>query len=677
MDQNERLVLSELEDLVEKIFSAIGELRESLDDGKTTRQLLESIFRNVHSLKASALANDLTDVSRIAHQFENLLHSLRTGKARLDVQILRGFDDAADALFTSLNHREPLDSKTINSLLDRLAQLSDTVAHRRRAEVDVVLNALPTEDWQSLTDEEKHRLEESVGEGASLYRIKTDFDIASFERQFQDLKYILTDKGEVISTAPIVDADRPDKVNFRILYAREADFDLVSRELEAVPDVTVNPIGSTQPAAMTNAPEAQLEAASSSAGNFPPKRPESSAKLIRINLDDLDQLISATHRLFREASNGFNRAIQSLSGQTNQGELETVATGVSESFMRLAAALVNLRMVSIDRVLQRAVRAGRAAALAAGKEIEFIVRGRDLLIDKALADAIADPLIHLVRNAVDHGIENVEQRIRIGKSTRGNVRIEAATLQGQTRITVTDDGRGIDPKLVTEAALRLGVVQNDSRLSVDQSVRLLFRPGFSTVQTVSGVSGRGVGLDVVETAIEEMGGAVSVGSEPGVGSSFQLHLPMSFGLLDVVMVSLGGRPYLVDASRVITSETIDSSQLVESELRKGFRIGEQFVPLLHLGNLLGQEQSKAAADAQVGLLLCQSANQNSEETDSVQEVAILVDSILGTQQVLIRNLGSRGGRWFGVAGAAELSDGAVVLLLDLPRLIHGAQRSGS
>jgi two-component system chemotaxis sensor kinase CheA len=673
VDQNDRLVLSELEDLVEKIFSAIAELRESLDDGKTTRQLLESIFRNVHSLKASALANDLNDVSRIAHQFENLLHALRTGKARLDDQILRGFDDAADALFSSLNHREPLDSKIINSLLDRLARLSDSVARRRRAEVDIVLSALPSEDWQSLTDEEKHRLEESIGEGASLYRIKTDFDIASFDRQFQDLKYILTDKGEVISTAPIVDADRPDKINFRILYAREADFDLVSRELEAIPDVTVNPIGSAQPAGITNAQEAQLEAASYSAGNFPSK---GTSKLIRINLDDLDQLISATHRLFRETTNGFSRAIQSLSGQTIQGELETVSTGVSESFMRLASALVNLRMVSIDRVLQRAVRAGRAAALAAGKEIEFTIRGRDLLLDKSVADAIANPLIHLMRNAVDHGIENVEQRIRIGKSKRGNVRIEAATLQGQTRITVTDDGRGIDPKLVTEAALRLGVVQNDSRLSVDQSVRLLFRPGFSTAQTVSGVSGRGVGLDVVETAIEEMGGAVSVGSEQGVGSSFQLHLPMSFGLLDVVMVSLGGRPYLVDASRVITSETVDSSQLVGSELQKGFRLGEQFVPLLHLGNLLGQEESKVA-DAQVGLLLFQSANQNSEETDSVQEVAILVDSILGTQQVLVRNLGSRGGRWFGVAGAAELGDGTVVLLLDLPRLIHGAQRSGS
>jgi two-component system chemotaxis sensor kinase CheA len=205
VDQTHRLILDELEDRVERIFAATEDLREAIGDGKTSRQLLDSIFRNVHSLKASASSNGLDVLTRIAHQFENLLHSLRVGQATLNNPVLQAFDDTAEAMFSSLREES---SVNFEELFSRLQLLSEPTARVSRLEVDVILNAVPAEIWQALSEEEKHRLEQSLGEGTSLFLITTRFDIANFDQLFQSLKETLTEKGELISTAPTVDSER-------------------------------------------------------------------------------------------------------------------------------------------------------------------------------------------------------------------------------------------------------------------------------------------------------------------------------------------------------------------------------------------------------------------------------------------------------------------------------------
>ena len=325
-------------------------------------------------------------------------------------------------------------------------------------------------------------------------------------------------------------------------------------------------------------------------------------------------------------------------------------------------------MVSIDRVLQRAVRSGRAAALAAGKQIDFVITGSDLLLDKSLSDAIADPLIHLVRNAVDHGIESFRERTRVGKSERGTVRIEATTVQGTTRVQVTDDGRGIDPLAVSKAAVSLGVIE-DSLPDMDRSLRLIFWPGLSTAASVSGTSGRGVGLDVVEAAVEEVGGEVRVASKPGAGSSFEIRLPVTFGLLEVVLVTSSDRQYLLDKSRILFSKALTAREIETTGTGKAFRHENELLPLVRLSELLGQAPD-SFENEEPGLLLYQFSQEAVDGTTSLERVGVVVDAVGETQRVLIRNLGSRGARWFGVAGATELRDGKVALLLDLSRLIN-------
>lgn len=307
----------EFEDRLAKISAAIDQVRASA--GKNRRELLDTLFRSVHSLKAAAHAHGMDDLAARAHELEDLLHAVRTGRASLD--------EVAD------------------------------FHHPQNTQIE---NSIPAEIRGSLKDEERHRLAECVAENAKVYLVETRFAVSDFDRQFQELKEELNRTGEVIATAPKIEGDR---INFRIVYATTSD---------------------------------------------------------------------------------------------------------------------------LYRVLDQAVRAGKAVALATGKEVDFSIRV-DATLDKSICDALSDPLIHLVRNAVDHGIEN-----------KGRVAIEAT----ETRITITDDGRGIDPA------------------NIDQ----IFEPGFSTAAEITAISGRGVGLDVVKTAVEQLGGAIKVSSEIGKGARFEITL---------------------------------------------------------------------------------------------------------------------------------------------------------
>jgi two-component system chemotaxis sensor kinase CheA len=336
--------LSNLEDKLDQIKIALAELRTSTVSGPATRNQLDSLFRQVHNVKAVAAADGLTDLSRAAHELENVLHSLRTGESTLDNHVLQQLAETSAALVESL--------------------------------------PIPAELASSLKAEEKHALKQSLREGAKLFLVQTRFDPSDFDQQFQNLKARLTSEGEIISVTPKLEND---KINFRILYATGSE----NLPHTLAPNVTVEPI-------------------------------------------------------FKEPGNLWHRI----------------------------------------------TRAGEETAAALGKDIKFELRGVQISLD----DTIADCLIHLVRNAVHHGIES-----------SGKITIAASIDDNQLQISVTDDGRGIDPQTIASG--------------------LLFQPGYSTTSEVSEISGRGVGLDVVKTTVEQRGGSVKIKSELNRGTTFTITLP--------------------------------------------------------------------------------------------------------------------------------------------------------
>lgn len=666
VDQSQRQFLAETEDLIEQIFADLDELREKANDRRARRDLVDRIFRRIHRVKGSAASLGLEGLSEIAHEFESLLGAVRTGRLVVDNDVLDTCESAGIALFESLHLASSgVIEPSRRALFERIQVLAQGNSAKAGPDIGSVRDNLPYEISQSLTGDEKHRLEQAVEEGDDLYVVTTSFDIVSFDEEFSRLKEKLAARGEVIATSPMVDAERADKINFQILFAGRSNLEVADPDLISFAGLVVRKIASKPetPASGYKAEENSLVAGlrltpGASLSNF-----------IRTDLDDLDRLISSTHDLFRATANALDLALSHPHVSNEfQEELERLDVQIRRSFLSVEEKLIGLRMVSLAPVLQRAARAGRAAARLTNKEIDFEVVGSNLKLDKLLSDAIADPLIHLVRNAVDHGIETPQQPTQSPERKRGLVRIEVTSEGRQTCVRVTDNGRGVDPELISQAAIKLGVIGKDTLLDMDHSVRMLFRPGFTTLSSASTISGRGVGLDVVETAVEHIGGELRVSSQSGRGSTFEIRLPATFGLLRSTMVASGGNSFCIDSGHVVKIEVIAASQIEKSEDKEALRSESGVLSVVRLRELLGQPADETVSTELVHIIACEFPEKG---THRRERVGIVVDKVVGSEEVLVRNLGRHSSRWPGIAGATELRDGTVALVLDLPRLIQG------
>ena len=653
MDQTQREFLVEVEDLVEQIFADLDELRATNTEGQARRELIDRIFRRVHSVKGSAASSGLEVLSHIAHEFENLLAEIRAGRVLVDDEVLDTCESAAEALSESLTlAASGVVEPSYRALFERLQTAAlDRAPARDPTDSEAILKNIPFEIWESLNESEKNKLVSIAAEGSPIFIVGTSFDIGNFDAEFFRLKEKLAAFGEVISTSPAVDPDRPDNINFRILYAVNSDLQTVKTAVGDFAEVVFDEIVSTD-----IAPAVSKEILSAS-------RPLASiarlSNFVRTDLDRLDRLISSTHALLRATSTTLNLAMSQLPVPSE--ELHKMNRHIRSSFIGLEDELINLRLASLGPTLQRVARAGRAAARLDAKEIHFEISGAEVRLDRLLIEAMADPLIHLVRNAVGHGIETSEERTRAGKPPRGTVRIEAVSEGSQSRLRVVDDGRGVDPQFITEAARRLGLFKSDAQLDMEQSLRLIFRPGFTTLASASDISGRGVGLDVVETAVEQVGGELRVSSKPGYGTTFEIRLPVTFGLVATNVIVSDGKHYCIPASQTLGIDAID---IVDGAS------GANQIPQVSMRDLLGQPEEPDEATSRLQLITCQFTDERAGvDSQKTRSVGIVVDEVQAPQEVLVRSLGRHAGRWYGIAGATELRDGTVALVLDLPRLL--------
>ncbi len=663
MDQNRRQFLAETEDLIEQVFADLDKLREEPDQSRVQRELLDRIFRSVHRVKGSAASFGFGGLGKIAHEFEHLLGAIRAGQAQLDDAVLDACEGAATALSESLHLAysgavEP-SRRALFKHIRTLAQGTDLAFKGDR---DTILSKVPSDIWQSLSVEEKQRLAQAIEEGTHLCLVTTSFDLTNFDDRFNDLRLRLSQHGDVVASSPTVDVERADKINFRILFLSKSDLENVNADLGEFPGAVVTAIAQPAVARLAGSNEQDSRVAGLVAA--PPL-----SKFIRLDADELDQAISSTHELFRTTARALDLACSHVNLRTGE-ELKQLEEQIRGSFLSVEKELIGLRMVSVGPILQRAARAGRAAARLSNKEIVFEVVGENLRLDKVLCEAIADPLIHLVRNAVDHGIEPADQSVQSTAKQRGLVRIEAENEAGQTCVRVIDNGRGVDPELVGRAAIQLGIIDKDTVWGMDRSLRLIFRPGFTTLPSASTVSGRGVGLDIVETAVEQVGGELRVSSEPGRGSTFEIRLPATFGLLPMTVVGLGSHYYCIESSKVIKTEAIEARQIEESEAGEVVRSDGEGLPLVRMHTLLGQSDENSSLE-RLSIVTCDLSGPTTVgSADREPRIGIVVDEVHGSEEMLVRSLGSHAGRWRGIAGATELRDGTVALVVDLPRLMQ-------
>ncbi len=676
-----REFLAEADDLIDMLIGDMQALRVRHSEGRVRRELVGRIFRHVHTIKGSAAAAELNGTAEIAHEFENLLDEMRLGHTGVDDAVLDAFDDATNAIAQSLNavarDEPPPSSVALIERLRRLALKGETPTTEPSAMLHtLLLAALPEEIRSSLSEYETHRLREAATEGARFYIVSVSFDLATFDERFRDLSDTISEIGEIISTMPGLEASAPDQISFRLVYAAEATHAEVAARLAPFGSAALTELSAAVKTEPSSANEVSDEAAAEEDGSaatitsFAPL-----STLVRVELGELDEIISAAHELLTDTTGAFDLALQQDLPRTPRTEMEIRAARVRHRFNQLEERLIELRMVAIAQTLQRAARAGTIAARSTIKEIDFETSGGDARLDKSLADAVAEPLLHLLRNAVDHGIELPDERERAGKNRRGRVLLEAVAEGSRVRLRITDDGRGIDPQRVARVAIERGIVDAKAVVTKQQSLRLIFRPGFSTAASVSNVSGRGVGLDVVESAVEKIGGELRVWSELGEGTTFEMLLPTTLALVPALVVRSAGYAYCIDASHVAEAGYVAQQEIEHLGTARVIRWRNQVMPLVAMRKLLAQERARATLEelARVPVIISHVAGQQEEEAArQLKHVAVSIDGWDGHREVLVRGLGRHAARWRGISGATELHDGTIALMLDLPRLLEMA-----
>ena len=448
----------------------------------------------------------------------------------------------------------------------------------------------------------------------------------------------------------------PDDDDLPVMVDQPAPVDPVS---QPEPADEPEPVASTPDAP---APEPVKPAAKPAGSGSTKAQAAATRSVVRVDLDRIERLVNLVGELV------INQAMLSQSLEQAGLSPHSDAMNGLEEFQRLTRdiqdSVMMIRAQPVKSLFQRMSRIVRESSSAVKKDVRLITEGENTEVDKTVIERLSDPLTHMIRNAVDHGLEPTDKRVEAGKPAQGNVRLTASHKSGRVIIEVSDDGGGIDRARVFEIAVSKGLVPADASLSDSEIDNLLFLPGFSTAKEVSDLSGRGVGMDVVRTAIQSLGGRITISSEPGVGTTFSISLPLTLAVLDGMVVEVAGETLVVPLNLVI--ETLTLGDLKMEMIRPGVMsilVRGAFVPVFDLGVALGYREPLEDTSECVVLLIAQ---------EDGQRAAIMIDDIRDQRQVVIKGLDENFYRAPGIAAATILGDGQIALILDPTDIINQA-----
>ena len=678
-----------------------------LEQEPENMETINEIFRAAHSLKGMAGTMGYTRMQRLTHDMENVFQEIRSGnmtvKPELVDVLFRGLDALEGYLANILDSADEgtEDNEDIINTLNRIAEIAtgkSTASAASEVKKEIEEKSVSKEDndtkakYNSITisDYEKNTFDKAKSQDQNIFGITVYLQetcILKAARAFLVFK-ALEEMGEVIKAVPDVQdiEDEKFEYDFSLVYFTKEDKDKVKAAIENVSEVKEAVIGSfdfvyeeteaeTEEKAEVKEEKTETVEKSKpvqeSAAKTANKPAENKAKAkkagkpavgrtVRVDIEKLDvlmnlvsELIIAKNGLVSTSSsesaerkdNGFNEQIEYL---------ENVTTNLHESVMKV-------RMVPIESVVSRFPRMIRDLSKKLGKNMELHMTGEETELDRTVIDEIGDPLQHLLRNSADHGLESNEERIRLGKEEVGNIYLDAYQDGNNVNIEVRDDGAGINIEKVRNKAIEKGTItpEQAENMTDKEIVDLLFRPSFSTAEAITDVSGRGVGLDVVKTKIEALGGSIECKSVLGEGSSFIIRLPLTLAIIQALMVELGTEKYAIPLGNIQTIEDVPVSDIKYVQTKEVINLRGTVIPLVRLDRILDLEP-------------------NDEEPDNLTVVIVkkgdrlaglVVDDLIGQQEIVIKSIGNYINCSKMIGGATILGDGEIALILEVNTLV--------
>ena len=672
----------ECEELLEALQDGLSEMDEGSEDPET----INVVFRAVHSIKGGAGAFGLEPLVRFAHRYETVLDEVRSGRLSPDHEGQKLFFQAADHLSDLV--RACRDDATVpedqsQALLDQLngllgEQEEDTEVTPEEFEplglsLDLPdLDALPAPALTTYTIRFKPEAElyETGNEPQMLLRNLGELG----EAQVSCDTSALPSLAELSPETPYV------AWTIRLqTAAAEPEIREVFEFVEGLCELTISDASDTEESPPAETPPDAPSTIAPAGPATDPVEPEETAapspdtprksgsgaaakSVVRVDLERIERLVNLVGELV------INQAMLSQSLEQAGLSPHSDAMNGLEEFQRLTRdiqdSVMMIRAQPVKSLFQRMSRIVREASAAVGKEVRLVTEGEATEVDKTVIERLADPLTHMIRNAVDHGLENNEARASSGKPSEGTVRLTAAHRSGRVIIEVSDDGSGIDRPRVLKIATEKGLVPPDVQMTEAEIDNLLFMPGFSTAGKVSNLSGRGVGMDVVRTAIQSLGGRINIFSERGKGTTFSISLPLTLAVLDGMVVRVANETLVLPLNVVV--ETLSLGPGDVQMLRPGafvVRVRGGFVPLYDLGVILGYRGPLQDHDRGIVLLIA---------LEDGNRAALVIDGIEDQRQVVIKGLDESFYRAPGIAAATILGDGQIALILDPSDVIASA-----
>ncbi len=668
----------------EEAFESLDGMENSLlqlDPGTPNAEIINSVFRVAHSIKGGSGMFSFTDVASFTHTLETLLDELRAGRmatTRATIDLLLKSTDVLRGMLKATQRKTPIDQQTAADVqfdLEQMLAMRPPVTETPAAAVPVSAAAktnASSDRPEALRPKElKWTIEfrpnaRLVAPGADPSRVFAELaelgtmELVTHTDKLPALANLDPEVCYLTWTITLV-TDLPEEAIRNILDWAEAECQLRSEEPSpARPEAP--------PAAPTPvAPPAAIAAPPSDAGGPASKAPAADSNSIRVATEKLDQLMNTVGEIVIAQS-----MLMQLVDGAKVPRVDKIRAGLIQlerNVRELQESVMRVRMLPIRIAFSRFPRLVRDLSARLNKQIELKMTGEQTELDKTVLEKIGDPLVHLVRNSIDHGIEMPEVRTAAGKSAVGTLFLNAYHRGGSIVIEVGDDGAGLNLERILSKARSKGLVGPNEVLSDEAVANLIFHPGFSTAEVTTDLSGRGVGMDVVRRNIEELGGSVELRTEAGKGASVIISLPLTLAIVDGLSVGVGGEVYIVPLVSIIASLQFKrgvARQLVG--VGEVFLFRDEYIPIIRLHDTFNLEPR--CRDLELGSVMV-------VECDG-RKVGLFVDELLGQQQVVVKSMETNYHRIEGVSGATILGDGSVALILDIPSLVrYAAERNAA
>lgn len=651
-----------------------------LEKNPSDLRIVNEIFRSAHTLKGMSATMGYEDLADLTHKMENVLDSIRNEKITVNTEIL-------DVVFTAVDHLEAMVMDIASGGTGK-RDVSETVTHLNAIEkgesiasyVDAIAATTTVSPSQSSIftyDEfELTVIAQSQEQGFQTYEISVnlrDDCLLKAARVFMVFE-LLEKMGDVIKASPSVEQLENEQFDqqFSVSLVTTEPADDVQKKLMKVSEVVevlVN-IVTVEQLHARNTALSQIDAPVGDGSdesismqkellpetkNTPAK--QGGSKTIRVNIERLDILMN----LFEELVIDRGR-LQSISTELNHTELDETVERMTRISGDLQSIILTMRMVPVDTVFNRFPKMVRQLARDLNKKINLEIIGAETELDRTVIDEIGDPLVHLIRNALDHGVERPEIRMANGKSEEGTVILRAYHSGNHVFIELEDDGAGINRDKVLNKAISKGIVSSESALTMSdkQVFELIMASGFSTADTISDVSGRGVGLDVVKSTIESLGGFITIDSTEGKGSLFSIQLPLTLSIISVMLVEIEEEMFAIPLSSIIETAIIRSSDILNAHNQKVIDFRGKVVPLVFLDEVFDVPREQNSEEEFLSVVIVRKGD---------KMAGLVVDSFVGQQEIVLKSLGNYLSNVFAISGATILGTGKVALIVDCNSLI--------